>query len=45
LVQRIELSKLLEPMMRLAAAFRSALASTKAGALPGPTPIAGLPDE
>ncbi len=42
LVQRMELSKLFDSTIRLAAASMSALASTRAGALPGPTPIAGI---
>ncbi len=44
LVQRIELSKLLLSVIRLAAFARSALASTSTGTLPGPTPIAGVPE-
>jgi len=44
LVQRMELSKLLEATMRFAASFRSAVSSTTTGALPGPTPKAGLPE-
>ena len=44
LVQRIELSNDFEATMRLAASLMSALSSTSTGALPGPTPIAGLPE-
>ena len=45
LVHSTELSKALLSTMRRAAASMSALASTKTGTLPGPTPRAGLPDE
>ena len=45
LVHSTELSNALLSTMRRAAALMSALASTKTGTLPGPTPSAGLPDE
>jgi len=44
LVHRIELSKLLLSTIRLAVLARSAVASTSTGTLPGPTPIAGVPE-
>src|SRR3712207_2430951 len=43
-VQSTELSNALLSTMRRAAALRSALASTRTGTFPGPTPIAGLPE-
>ena len=44
LVHRIELSKLLLSTIRRAASGRSASSATKTGTLPGPTPIAGVPE-
>ena len=44
LVHKMELSKLLLSTIRRAAWARSAVASTSTGTLPGPTPIAGLPE-
>ena len=44
LVQRIELSNAFESARQAAACATSALASTSAGTLPGPTPSAGLPE-
>src|SRR5581483_11853728 len=43
-VHRIELSKLLLSTIRLAALARLAVASTSTGTLPGPTPMAGVPE-
>ena len=45
LVQRTELSNALLSTSFFAARARSAVASTRTGTLPGPTPIAGLPEE
>ncbi len=39
------LSNVLESMILFIANFTSALLSIKAGPFPGPTPIAGVPDE
>ena len=44
LVQSTELSNALLSTIRCAAAARSAVASTRTGTLPGPTPRAGLPE-
>jgi hypothetical protein len=44
LVHRTELSKLLLSTIRRAALARSAVASTSTGTLPGPTPMAGVPE-
>src|SRR4051812_28003691 len=44
LVQRMELSKLLDSISSLAAVATSAVWSTSTGTLPGPTPSAGLPE-
>jgi hypothetical protein len=40
----MELSKLFDATMRFALSLRSAVSSTSTGALPGPTPNAGLPE-
>jgi hypothetical protein len=44
LVHRIELSNAFESARHFAALGTSAVASTSAGTLPGPTPSDGLPD-